>query len=99
MWAFRKWMQSGRLEGKAAAEEDGPTKAALERAVLKHPRLRAPRGQNTLSHPSTKPFIFYTAPHHDDGSEGEGDGAVGAAAAAAAGPGGGGGAAPAAAGQ
>ena len=48
-------------------------KATLERFVLKHPKVRAPRGQSTLSHPNTKPFAFYTRPFRrgvdgDDGS-------------------------------
>jgi hypothetical protein len=56
--------------------EDHRIIGVLERVLLKHPKVRAPRVQNYQSFPGTKPFSYYWAQpdeggHDDTDSDGD----------------------------
>ncbi len=63
MWAFRE--ARTRPDARPLECADGGTQLLLQRAVLKHPKVRTPRQQSTMFHPNTRPYIFYTARRAD----------------------------------
>ena len=57
LWAYRSMRV--RPGACALAPADAATQALLQRAVLKHPKLRTPRQQAMTAYPGTRPYSAF----------------------------------------